>query len=806
MRFTFPARRLRLSGIFAAVVTAAPYAAAAAFYVAPTGNDADPGTVTAPFATLMRAQAAVSTGDTVYVRGGTYSTFTIAATDANYNYVHRFNKAGISWAAYPGETPLFDFASVPTNRRVCGFHITAGGISITGFHVTGVQVGAQKQSECFRIDGSAASCDFYDCVARDNAANGFYFTNRSRGSCTRCDAYNNIGSTSASVGNTDGFGAHGNGVVFRYCRSWNNSDDGYDCISSPGANTFDHCWAYDMRAGGDSNGFKIGGFGADPATVPPSPVPAHTVRYCLSADNAAHGFYANHQPGKSATWTHNSAYGNSSGNYNMLERTSDMAADIPGFREVLHQNLAYSGITIENDNNPPENVTDNSWTRPGVTVDATYFLSLDATQMTATRGPARNLPTFTFMHLAPGSDLSGLGCFDSPAAPSAPTNVAAIRNAAGQIELSWTPSAGATEYYVLRATAASGPFTAVGARIADTRFTDVAPVAGADFYQVAAINDTSYDAGTSIAARVGDATSGPPRVLRINDPAWSGSTNLIDVSHPRSSSYPARLSNVSVRGSVSAAQPLIAGAVIDGNGTLPMLVRAIGPTLASFGVTNALLVPTLRIFRGADLLAETNDLSGALTPAARYVGAFDSSLNPAGYRDAGLVGFASKGGLTVHCATADVSGVALVEFYDAGASPTTAGVRFTNLSARGQVEAGEGLLVLGFVVAGDGPVKVLLRGGGPSLTRYGISNTLTDPTIELFTADGTSIARNDDWQSGATPVSELQAAGTGVGAFDFASSKEAALLLTLTAGSYTLQLRDAANATGVGIAEVYEVR
>ena len=75
----------------------------------------------------------------------------------------------------------------------------------------------------FDDDGSAAQVDFYDCVAHDNAANGFYFTNRSRGSCTRCDSYNNIGTNGDAIGNTDGFGAHGMGVVFRYCRSWNNS-------------------------------------------------------------------------------------------------------------------------------------------------------------------------------------------------------------------------------------------------------------------------------------------------------------------------------------------------------------------------------------------------------------------------------------------------------------------------------------------------------------------------------------------------------------------------------------------------------
>jgi rhamnogalacturonan endolyase len=465
---------------------------AANFYVATDGSDDAAGTIEAPFASIMRAQAAASAGDTVYVRGGTYDTFAIAATDANYNYVHVLNKSGLTYAAYPGETPVFNFASVPTNLRVCDFRVTGSALVISGFVVTGTPVGNQKQSECFRIDGSAAQVDFYDCVAHDNAANGFYFTNKSRGSCTRCDAYNNIGTNSEAKGNTDGFGAHGNGVAFRYCRAWANSDDGFDCISSAGANVFDHCWSFNHRGPGDSNGFKVGGFGADPSTIPPSPVPVHTVSYCLSVNNGAHGFYANHQPGQAAVWTHNTAYSNSSGNYNMLERKSDMSADIPGFREVLHGNLAYVGTTIENDANPPENVTGNSWTIPGLTVDAADFQSVDFAQLSAPRGPGGAMPFVTFMHLTPGSDLAGLGCFAPP--PAAPATLAAAWANSSQINLSWAEVAGATSYVVKRSTSAGGPYTAVAARIAGTTYADTTAAGGSTYYYVVtAMNDIAYD-------------------------------------------------------------------------------------------------------------------------------------------------------------------------------------------------------------------------------------------------------------------------------------------------------------------------
>ncbi|MFT3784393.1 MAG: hypothetical protein QM790_20475 [Nibricoccus sp.] len=400
-------RALTTAALLALIQTAA---SAATWYVATNGSDSNAGTLSAPFKSITKAQSAASSGDSVLIRGGTYSSFTIAASDSTYNYVHVLNKANITYGAYNGETVTFNFSGISTSLRVCGFRITASGIVLNSLIVTGTPVGSQKQSENFRIDGSAASATFNKCVARDSAANGFYFTNKSTGTCNNCDAYNNIGSSSTSVGNTDGFGAHGNGVTFNYCRSWHNSDDGYDCIASYGANTFNHCWAYNMTAGGDSNGFKIGGWGT---TTPPSSVPVHTVKYCLSAKNNSNGFYANHQPGQAANWTYNTAYANAAANYNMLERKSVTdATDIAGTREVFHYNIAYSGTTIANDNNPAANKTNNSWTKSGVSVSSADFQSTDASQMTATRPSGNpNLPTITFMHLVSGSDLTGLGCF-----------------------------------------------------------------------------------------------------------------------------------------------------------------------------------------------------------------------------------------------------------------------------------------------------------------------------------------------------------------------------------------------------------
>jgi hypothetical protein len=388
-----------------AVPTPTPANDTTGLYVSPNGNDNNAGTISAPFKSITKAQSVASSGTTVYLRGGTYSGFAIAGSDSNYNFVHNITKSGITYAAYPGETPVFNFSGTTTAKRVAAFHI-ASGVSVTfiGFQVTGVPVGSNKQSECFRIEGNAT---FERMTCRDNQANGFYFTTNASGSCTNCDSYNNVG-TGESASNTDGFGAHCQGAVtFRYCRAWNCSDDGFDCIATYKPVTFDHCWVYNINnSAGDGNGFKVGGWGS---STPPSSVPSHIVRYCLAANVKNSGFYANHHPGKAADWTYNTAY-NCGSDFNMLERVSPTnATDMAGTREVLHYNIAYGGTIISNSNLPAANVTNNSWTKSGVTVNASDFQSTDASQITRARNADGSLPTITFMKLVSGGDLAGMG-------------------------------------------------------------------------------------------------------------------------------------------------------------------------------------------------------------------------------------------------------------------------------------------------------------------------------------------------------------------------------------------------------------
>lgn len=252
-------------------------------------------------------------------------------------------------------------------------------------------------------------------AAHDNEAIGFYYTLGGTGVVLNSDAYNNIGPTARSAGNTDGFGAHGKNVWFIGDRAWHNSDDGFDSINSLGRVTYVNDWSFghhgNQNGVGDQNGFKVGGYAYRTDGLP-QPLPLHTVINSLAADNGANDFYANHQPGQSAYWLNNTAYKPGYGsNFNMLERVSPTSADnIAGYREVLHNNVAYTGALTSNDNTPAANEANNSWTvNGGLAMAAEDFQSVDLQQLTAPRKKDGALPDVSFLKPVAGSELQKYG-------------------------------------------------------------------------------------------------------------------------------------------------------------------------------------------------------------------------------------------------------------------------------------------------------------------------------------------------------------------------------------------------------------
>jgi hypothetical protein len=283
-----------------------------------------------------------------------------------------------------------------------------------------------------------------------------------------------------------------------------------------------------------------------------------------------------------------------------------------------------------------------------------------------------------------------------------------------------------------------------------------------------------------------------------------------------------RLTNLSIRaGAGTGAATLIVGVTIGGGATgatTPVLLRAIGPALTGFGVSDVLADPLLTLFQGATAVASNDNWGGgsALANTFASVGAFglapatskDAALYDSGLRAGGysmqLTG-STGAGSPVGNAT---SGVALAEIYDAtpvGDFGATA-PRLINVSARTFVGTGGGILIAGFAIGGNASVKLLVRAIGPALTQFGVAGVLADPVLELFSG-ATRLDRNDDWSATSSSQATLTAAFQNAGAFALSpNSKDAALLVTLLPGTYTAQVSAAAGTNGgIALVEVYEV-
>jgi hypothetical protein len=261
--------------------------------------------------------------------------------------------------------------------------------------------------------------------------------------------------------------------------------------------------------------------------------------------------------------------------------------------------------------------------------------------------------------------------------------------------------------------------------------------------------------------------------------------------------------NLSIRTSLAASDSLIVGFVSTG-GPKSLLVRAIGPTLREFGVTEAMADPLLRM-HAAGVLTATNDNWGSgaavaqLTLAARQVGAF---ALPADSLDAAVLATSVDAAMTVETNSRNqAGGIVLIELYDA--DPLAAS-RLVNVSARAKVGAGENALFAGFAVTGNAPKTLLIRAVGPTLGAFGVEGVLTDPRLDVYPAGSTApLASNDNWGGNAA----LVAAFRSVSAFGLPAieSRDAALLVVLQPGSFTAQISGVGGRTGEVLLEIYEM-
>jgi hypothetical protein len=240
----------------------------------------------------------------------------------------------------------------------------------------------------------------------------------------------------------------------------------------------------------------------------------------------------------------------------------------------------------------------------------------------------------------------------------------------------------------------------------------------------------------------------------------------------------------------------IGGFTITGSVPKHVIIRALGPSLTRFGFSTAevLADPTLEVHGPgafgtitnnnwrdsqeaqikADNLAPTNDLESAI----------DATLPPGAY-----TAIVSGNGSAV--------GLCTFEVYDLDTAATS---KLANLSSRAFVGTGNNVVIAGFVLGNNqGNDNIVVRGLGPSLSSFGIANTLADPTLELRDENGTLLKANNDWQD--DPAQAALITGAGLAPSD---SKESAIAANLPPGLYTAILAGLNNGQGVGTVEVYD--
>jgi hypothetical protein len=266
---------------------------------------------------------------------------------------------------------------------------------------------------------------------------------------------------------------------------------------------------------------------------------------------------------------------------------------------------------------------------------------------------------------------------------------------------------------------------------------------------------------------------------------------------------PPRLVNISTRARTATGNNVLIGGYILQSLPKQVLLRGIGPSLANFGVSGFLTDPTLRLYNANGSLVVSNNnwkdtqqtliAQTGLAPSNDLESAIIATLQPANYT--AIVSGVGSG-----------TGIALAEVYDL--QPTIG--RAHNISTRAQVSTGENVMIAGFVVQGPQLKSVVLRGIGPGL-QGAVPNALPNTTIELHNSLGQLIESNTGWKNGETPIadpkSNIPVSPGSLATYHLAptNDSDSALYNQLAPGNYTVILKSPANATGIGLVEVYDV-
>jgi MYXO-CTERM domain-containing protein len=399
---------------------------AAEYYVGPMGSDSNPGTQAAPFASLQKANDSAAAGDTIWMRAGTYySTTQIVLSKSGTSDTNRTK----IWA-YPGEVPLLDCSKYQTTSpgtNTPAILVTGSFMHLKGLEIANSKVGASGDHSYSTVQTKGASNDTFELLNLHHGFGAGLFIDDTKGGgghlILNCDSHDNydINGSQGDGQNADGFGHHyqksGATSTFRGCRSWWNSDDGYDFIFQDVPLIVENCWA--MGSGhpvygtaspvdGNGNGFKMGGNVTNTR---------HMIHNCVAWKNKDSGFYSNHSTG-GHTWYNNTAFQNGT-DFNMLSGPSNAPIQLTGaLAHILRNNISFTNKTA---NMGGADTQFNTWDL-NITPKAADFLSITDPTVSGTGqaieasspalGPRQadgSLPNVDFLKLAGGSQMIDKG-------------------------------------------------------------------------------------------------------------------------------------------------------------------------------------------------------------------------------------------------------------------------------------------------------------------------------------------------------------------------------------------------------------
>jgi len=380
-------------------------------FVATDGSASGTGAEAQPFAALAQAVAVSQPGDVIVLRGGVYHHASTISIGTSRNATAA---KPITVINHPGEQPVFDFSNQPRGSGNIGIRLDARYWRMVGLTVR------NAGHNGIRMDGSHNRLE--RIVAHNNHDTGIHMAgSASHNLILNCDSYHNFNTTGRVGNNADGFGAKfeglGPGNHFYGCRSWENSDDGFDFWMAPNPVRVENCWAfgngdasvfgYPAGFDGGGNGFKLGGN---------SVAGDHVVIRCMAFDNFgyrnnsvgnAKGFDHNNNTG-ALTLIHNTAYNNGR---NFVIPNAPQG----GGQHAFYNNLSalFTGVV---DLSAASVQQGNSW-QAASAVTASLFASLDTSLAKSPRQPDGSLPAIDLLRPLPGSFLVDGGVDLGPSWP-----------------------------------------------------------------------------------------------------------------------------------------------------------------------------------------------------------------------------------------------------------------------------------------------------------------------------------------------------------------------------------------------------